>query len=99
MNERPGGELSKAVQAVLDLCGETFASAKECMTVRKHRMFAGFRIDAACFDASMPSIGEVFVRQVLNEESDKVRSDRVRWSAKIYSERAKAIAVKQSTTA
>lgn len=51
-------------------------------------------MDAECYEAPMPSVGEVFVRRVLNEESENVGSEHVQRAFKIYLEAGKATLAK-----
>lgn len=87
-------KISYAGQIVVDPCVGIFATANACMMVPKCGQFIGCDIEPACFDASMLSVVEVSARQVLNEESDIVGSQRVRAAAKTYSETANAVSAK-----
>lgn len=86
---------SKAGRVVLNPFVGTFAKAAESMVVQKHHMFVELEIDAACFDATMPSIVEVLARQVINRELGIGGSKRVQGPNRIYIEAAKKIPTKR----
>lgn len=68
---------SNTAQVLLDPYVGTFVMDKACMLVPKYLRFVGCEIEAACFDASMPSVVEIFGRHVLNDKSVNSGSDRL----------------------
>lgn len=54
----------------MDQCTRTFSVAKACIMLPKHRWFGGCKINAGCFNASLPAVVETFAQQVCNKYSD-----------------------------
>lgn len=73
----PGG-------TVLDFCMGTGSTAKACLLAPKHFKFFGCEADDSCLLKSMPSILEVFARQILNDESDINESEEIHEAARRY---------------
>lgn len=48
----------------------TFSVAKKCMFQQQHKGIVGCDLDLVCFNLGLPQVALVFVRQVLNKESD-----------------------------
>lgn len=59
-------------QTVVDHCAGIFATAEVCLFLPRHCRFVGCKIDTACFKKTFFGVVEVFVRQVLYEESNIV---------------------------
>lgn len=61
---------SQPVHVVLDPCVGTFATAKACMMLPRHRRFIGCEMDTGCCHKSCIYMVETILRQGLNQELD-----------------------------
>lgn len=54
---------------VMDPFSGTISKAKTCLSLRNHRWFISCDTDSECFDAALPILLQVFVKQVQHEQS------------------------------
>lgn len=79
-------KFTKPGELVVDNCTGTSATAKPCMLLPQHRRFVGCAKDSDCFQEVLPSVVEVFPRQIKGTNSDIEGKEEVVASAKIFVE-------------
>lgn len=61
-------KFSEPGELVMDRFWGTFATGKAYMMLAKHRVFVRCEKDSECFQPALPSLVEMYARQVLNPE-------------------------------
>ena len=69
---------------VVDPFGGTFATAKACLSLPKHRVCITCDKDPECIEHALPSVVQVFAKQVLNANSDITQPPEIEEAAHVF---------------
>lgn len=77
-------KVTKPVAVVFVPCMRTGVNAKTCFMKLPHRKYTGFDGDGLCIKKMVSSLVDTLERQILTEDSDKGKVEKVRKAARLY---------------
>lgn len=76
-------KFTKPGTLVVDACAVTFAVAKACMLLVKHRRFIGCKEDSSCVNEAILLLILLYARQLLSKASESDGEENVHRSAEV----------------